>query len=103
MKYWEKIIDKNLSFENVKRQIKEYQPYYATRPCWDGVYFYSKQGQYCIFLKDGGVMIDRFDDVWSKDENDWMLVTISDEAVRILVENNFVEEDKEKYNAIHIK
>jgi len=39
MKYWKTIIDKNLSFKNIKRQIKEYQPYYATRPCWDGVHF----------------------------------------------------------------
>ena len=94
MKYWEHTIDNNLSFENVKRQIKEYYPYYATRPCWDGVHFYSKQGQYCILLQDGNVMIDRFDDVWSKNENDWMIVTISNEAVRILAENNLLDTDE---------
>ena len=94
MKYWEVVIDKNLSFENVKRQIKEYHPYYTTRPCWDGVHFYSKQGQYCILLQDGNVMIDRFDDVWSKNENDWMIVTISNEAVRILAENNLLDTDE---------
>jgi len=91
MKYWEIIIDKNLSFDNVKRQIKEYQPYYATKPCWDGVHFYSKQGWYCILLKDGTVMIDALDSAWAIDENDWMIVTITDEAVRILVENNLLE------------
>jgi len=91
MKYWEHTIDNNLSFENVKRQIKEYYPYYATRPCWDGVHFYSKQGQYCILLKDGTVMIDALDKVYSKDENDWMIVIITDEAVKILEDNNLLE------------
>ena len=91
MKYWEIIIDKNLSFDNVKRQIKEYHPYYTTRPCWDGVHFYSKQGQYCILLNDGTVLIDALDSAWVIDENDWMIVTITGEAVRILVENNLLE------------
>jgi len=90
MKYWEYILDNNLSFENAKRQIKDYHPYYATRPCWDGVHFYSKQGQYCILLKDGNVMIDCLDKAYSKDENDWMIVIITDEAVRILEDNNLL-------------
>lgn len=98
MKYWEHIIDKNLSFKNVKRQIKEYQPYYTTRPNWEGFHFYSKQGQYCVLLKDGNVLVDCLDKVYSKDENDWMIVTISDEAVKVLVENDLIDEDKEKYN-----
>jgi len=39
-------------------------------------------------------MIDALDDVWSKNENDWMIVTISDEAVIILEENNLLESEK---------
>ena len=57
MKYWEHIIDNNLSFDKAREQIEKYHPYYATRPYWDGVHFYSKQGQYCILLNDGTVMI----------------------------------------------
>lgn len=91
MKYWEHIIDNNLSFNKVREQIEKYYPYYATRPCWDGVHFYSKQGQYCILFNDGTIMIDALDSAWSKDENDWMIVTISDGAVRLLEENNLLE------------
>jgi len=45
-------------------------------------------------LNDGTLMIDALDDVWSKNENDWMIVTISDEAVIILEENNLLESEK---------
>lgn len=93
MKYWEHILTKDLTFDKAREIIEKYHPYYTTRPCWDGVHFYSKQGQYCILLADGTLLIDALNNAWSKDESDWMIVTISDEAVNILYENSLLEND----------
>jgi len=89
MKYWEHVIDKNLSFDNVKLQIEKYRPYYATRHR-DGIHFYSKQGRYCILLTNGTILSNALDGIWATHKNDWMIVTITDEAVRILEENNLL-------------
>lgn len=90
MKYWDGLIATNLSFNEANRQIEKYRPYYTTRPDWEGVHFYSKQGQYCILFKDGHVETDILEKVWDKDKNDWMIVTITDEAVKILEGNDLV-------------
>ena len=90
MNFWEDIIREKLTFEEANKLIKASVHYYTTRPCWSGVHFYSKQGQYCILLRDGSVMIDAFDRAWSKDANDWLIVTLSDKAVNILEANNLI-------------
>jgi hypothetical protein len=90
MRYWKDIIDKDLSFEEGKEQIIKYKPYYMTRPNWNSIHFYNKQGQYCILFEDGEVMTDCIKNVYFKDKNDWMFVTITDEAVKILKEYNLI-------------
>lgn len=89
MKFWKDIVIKDLSFEKAKEQIQKFRPYYSTRPMWDGVHFYSKHNQYCILLKDGALIINT-EDIWGIDMDDWMIVTITDEAVRILKDNNLI-------------
>lgn len=89
-KYWNEIISNNLSYEEARKNIEEFHPYYMTRPEWQGVHFYDKNGKYCILFKDGHIEKDMEDKVWNKDSNDWMIVTITEEAVQILKKNNLI-------------
>lgn len=90
MRFWNKIISKNLSHEKANELIKDFRPYYTTREEWDGVHFYNKEGQYCILFKDGHVEVDMFEKAWAKDKNDWMIVTVTENAVGILKRNNLM-------------
>ncbi|MDV3426601.1 MAG: hypothetical protein LIR50_05360 [Bacillota bacterium] len=90
MKYWDHVITKELTFNQAKDQIHKYKPYYMTRPEWDGVHFYDKFGEYNILFKDGHVEYNMIDKAWDKDKSDWMIVTITDEALQILVKNNLI-------------
>lgn len=89
MKYWENKISTDLEYEVAKRQIRVYRPYYTTRPEWDGVHFYSKRGEYCILLKTGEVLINP-KEIQDADKKDWMIVTITDEAVKILKKKKLI-------------
>lgn len=93
MKYWEVVIADNYTYEDAESYIRNYQPSYCTRPEWEGVHFYNIYGHYCILFKDGRVEID-VDDVWSKEESDWMIVSITDEAVEQIEKYTKVSNDK---------
>lgn len=84
MKFWRRVIDSERSYESALNYIKTYPASsYITRPEWDGIHFISKDGSYCILLKNGEILIDE-SEVWSTDKNDWLVVTITDEAVKLL-------------------
>ena len=90
MKYWEYILDSNLSFGVAEHLIHKYKPYYMTRLEWDGMHFYDKYGRYSILFRDGHVEHNMYNKAWGKDKNDWMIVTITDEAVEILENNKLI-------------
>ena len=54
MKFYDDILNSNLSFEVANKLMKN-KKQFATRPCWDGFHFYDKNGKYCILLKNGKV------------------------------------------------
>jgi hypothetical protein len=102
MKYWDMVINRNLTFE-AATNLAQYGAgiYFMTRPEWDGVHFYNRQGVYCILFKDGHVEIDMLDKAWDKDKNDWMVVTLSTEGYEILIQNKqlcFSKEDPKPSN-----
>ncbi|HLO11094.1 MAG TPA: hypothetical protein VK190_02435 [Pseudoneobacillus sp.] len=86
MKYLDGVIKRKLTFDEVNDYIKNHKYAYATRPGYKSIHVYSKKGKYCILLEDETTLIDAIDIVQDKDKNDWMLVTITDEAVAILLE-----------------
>jgi hypothetical protein len=84
MKFWRRIINNNKSYEDALNYIKTYPASsYITRPEWDGIHFISKDGSYCILLKTGQLLID-VPEAWSTDKTDWIIVTITDETVKLL-------------------
>lgn len=90
MKFWEQIISKNVSYDYALNYIKSYKgTSYITRPEWDGVHFISKNNEYCILLKTGEVLIDE-SEVYDKDKNDWLIVTITDKAVKLLEDKDLI-------------
>lgn len=84
MKFWKRVIDNERTYESALNYIKAYPASsYITRPEWDGIHFIAKDGSYCILLKTGELLIDE-KEVWSTDKSDWIVVTITDEAVKLL-------------------
>ena len=43
MKFYDDILNSNLSFEVANKLMKN-KKQFATRPCWDGFHFYDKNG-----------------------------------------------------------
>lgn len=84
MKYWEREIFKNLKYNEAERAIRNTTPtHYITRPEWEGVHFYNKYGDYCILLKSGEVVVEP-EEIYDTDKQDWMVVSITEQAVEIL-------------------
>lgn len=89
MKYWEEIMKKDMTYD----EVLTFKGFYFTRPEWDGFHFFSARGEHKVLLKTGEVITVSPDLVWNRDSKDWMLVSITKEAVRIL-EENFRMENK---------
>ena len=89
MKYWDKAIVKDLSYDEAEKQAKENRLCYITRPEWEGFHFYDKLGDYCILLKNGDLVIFP-KEIYDKDKNDWMVVSITDDALEILQEAGLI-------------
>lgn len=85
-RFWKEPFSAGYSFLSIHRQIREFRPSYATRPEWDGVHFYNKHGEYTILLKDGQIIHPKMEEIWDRNKHDWMLVTLTDEAVKLLKE-----------------
>lgn len=74
----------NLSYENALEQCK--RGAYITRPEWNG-FHYIENGVYKIMLKEGLILEDP-KEVFDKDKNDWCVVEITMEALKIMLEEN---------------
>lgn len=71
----------NLRYEDALEQCK--RGAYITRPEWNG-FHYIENGVYKIMLKEG-LIIEDPKEVFDKDKNDWCIVEITMEALRIML------------------
>lgn len=83
MKYWEEIIEGNLTYEEARTAMAIR---YVTRPEWDGFHFLNLQDKHCILLKTGELLID-IKEVLDTDKKDWCIVRITNEARKIIYPN----------------
>ena len=61
------------------------QGYYITRKEWDGFHFINPHtNEYTIVLKNGDVLTG--EEPWNTDSNDWVVVKIKLETVRLLID-----------------
>ena len=74
----------NLSYEDALEQCK--RGAYITRPEWNG-FHYIENGVYKIMLKEGLILEDP-KEVFDKDKNDWCIVEITMEALKIMLGEN---------------
>lgn len=94
MKYWDRILTKNLSWTNAKIILEQVElrgyikKFAITREEWDGFHFYNKEGVYSILFKDGHIEKDMEDKSWNKNSNDWIIVSINKEAENIICNYN---------------
>lgn len=88
MKFYDDILNSNLSFEVANKLMKN-KKQFATRPCWDGFHFYDKNDKYCILLKNGKVDNYTLDDVYDKEKNDWIIVAPTNRAIKLI--DNFIK------------
>lgn len=82
-KLWEEVAKKNLSYE----EVKEHKGWYFTRPEWKGFHFIDGDGNHVIITKYKELLVVSEEEVWNKDSNDWMIVSIVDEAIPIVREH----------------
>ena len=83
MKFYNEVLNSNLTFETANRLMKN-KKQFATRPCWDGIHFYDKDGNYSMLLKNGKVDNYTLDDIYDKEKNDWILVNPTKKAMKII-------------------
>lgn len=74
----------NMSYEDALEQCK--RGAYITRPEWNG-FHYIENGVYKIMLKEGLILEDP-KEVFDKDKNDWCVVEITMEALKIILGEN---------------
>ena len=74
----------NLRYEDALEQCK--RGAYITRPEWNG-FHYIENGIYKIMLKEGLILEDP-KEVFDKDKNDWCIVEITMEALKIMLGEN---------------
>lgn len=82
MKYWKDIIKANLSFEEAIQETKKCKLYYMTRHKYRGVTFYDKYNNYCVLLRDGTVIKGEIYGAYDRRQDDWMIVTITNKALK---------------------
>ncbi len=82
-KFWDKVLLQGLSYDKaVKESFLVEGDSFITRPEWNGVHFMVKD-DYFILLKDGSILRNP-EDVHGLDKEDWMIVTITAEASKII-------------------
>lgn len=59
---------------------------FLTRKEWYGVHYINRWGEYCILLRTGEIIVNPIE-VYKTNEEDWILVDITDEA-KLLIENH---------------
>jgi hypothetical protein len=85
MKYWEEILLGELTYDKAVKEshlLDGDAKSFITRPEWDGVHFMYKDDYY-ILLK-GGAILKNPNEIYCERKNDWMIVTITAEAIEII-------------------
>lgn len=78
------IYKNNLNYQEALEQCK--RGAYITRPDWKG-FHYIENGVYKIMLKEGLILEDP-KEVFDKDKDDWCIVEITTEAIKIMLGEN---------------
>lgn len=87
MRYWKKAIKGGLTYNEAKElMLAEKGKGFATRPEWQGFHYIGIDGKHRILFKDGHYEIVAEEEVWGKDQQDWMMVTIKPLAYQLLKE-----------------
>ena len=90
MRFWETVIEANLSFDEAYDYIDKFQKTsFITRPNWQGVHLVSG-GKYFILTKEEEVKEVAIEEIKAQNQNDWLIVTINDKAVEILTSHNLI-------------
>ena len=84
-KLWEEIMKEWITYEEAVKNVG----YYFTRPEWDGFHFIDGNGQHAIVTKEREMIIVTEEEVLNKESDDWMLVSITNEAVRIVQKHQY--------------
>lgn len=84
-KLWEEIMKNEMTYEEALSK----RGYYFTRPEWDGFHFIDGSGNHVIITKDRETLIVTEEEVFNKDSNDWMLVSITNEAVILVQQHQY--------------
>lgn len=71
----------NLSYEEALERAKHGA--FITRPEWNG-FHYIENGMYKIMLKEGYIL-EEPKEIYGKEENDWCVVEITMEALKIIL------------------
>ena len=85
MRYWKEVLLKGLEYDkavNESHILDGDAQSFITRPEWKGVHFMYKDDYY-ILLKDGTILKNP-SEIYCERKNDWMIVTITAEAVEII-------------------
>ena len=76
MKQYSSVVARDLSFTYAKRYIEDNKGYtFISRPEWDGFHFISKDGLWCIYTKEGKLLVDiPLEAIQKQNERGWMIV-----------------------------
>ena len=76
MKQYSSVVARDLSFTYAKRYIEDNKGYtFISRPEWDGFHFISKDGLWCIYTKEGKLLVNvPLEVVQKQNERGWMIV-----------------------------
>lgn len=91
-KLWEEVMKNNMTYDEVLANVG----FYFTRPEWDGFHFIDGIGNHVIITKDRETLIVTEEEVFNKDSDDWMFVSITNEAVQLVTSHQYEVLKEEK-------
>ena len=88
MKQYSSVIARDLSFTYAKRYIEDNKGYtFISRPEWEGFHFISKDGLWCIYTKEGKLLVDvPLEVVQKQNERGWMIVKIKEDIIEDIID-----------------
>ena len=82
-KFWSFVEDFVSYAKAYEEMVWNREEVFVTRKEWNGVHYINRWGEYCILLKTGEIIVNPIE-ILEKDEPDWIIVEITDEARRII-------------------
>lgn len=94
-KYWEYCISDRPTMYH--KALNEYNKLILTNKkvgltClnWLGFHFIDKNGRYCILTSNGDIKVDMKEKVYNTGDSDWVIVTMSENTISILQDNDLI-------------